>query len=338
MKNLVGFIGIGQCGGNITSLFQKDNFNTYYINTSLEDLATLKTYDYYHISKAMGSNHDRQKALEYIKDHYQKIIDIIIDHFKDQEIVYLVFSTGGGTGSGISPLLLDMLTAHCSDKVFGAVCVLPDLNESVNIQVNSYNCMTQLSHIKKLGSVFVLDNMKNNKESVNREFYNAFRSVINLYKHVSTRGNIDISEIKEVLSVRGVAVIAQTKSNGYTGLIKTLEDSCFAYQKDKKIVYAAISIKDDINIDGIFDYIGRPYDVFTNYNDNQSVACFSGMSFPRDRIQTIKTIVDNQREEVQSAIENARNSSIKNELQWNIRVNEKECDSVSFSDIFKKYQ
>ena len=338
MKNLIGFVGVGQCGGNITYLFQSTNYKTFYVNTSKEDLNTLQTDNFYHIAEAQGSNHNRMKALDYVKIHYKNILDAIQSKFVTQKIIYLVFSTGGGTGSGISPLLLDMLATHCEDKVFGAVCILPDLNESISIQVNAYNCMTQLSNIKKLASVFVLDNSKYNKDVVNQNFYNAFESVISLPKHVSTKGNIDVSEIKEMLSVRGISVVATSKNNDYTSIIKSLDQSCFAYQKDKKVVYATLSQKDDIDTKCLFDVIGTPYDVFMNYNDTQYVVCFSGMSFPKDRIATIKNIIDIQKGEITSAIENAKNNSIKNELDWNVSVNVCSTGELNLQEVFKKYQ
>lgn len=336
MKELFGFIGIGQCGGNIVSLFEESGYKTFYINTSLEDLSTLKTDSYYHITEANGSNHDRSKALCYIKSHYQNIIDEIKLRFEKQEIIYLVFSAGGGTGSGISPLLLDMLLSY-KDKTFGAVIVLPGMNELVNVQINAYNCMVQLSNIKEIGSVFVLDNMKNNRETINNEFYKSFNSVINLPKYINKKGNIDIAEVKELLSIRGISVISTSNSSDSTSIIKSLEQSCFSYQKDKNLIYAALSFKDEINLGSLIDYIGKPYDMFINYNIEQTVCCLSGMSFPKDRIEVIKNIIDNQRNEIASAIENSKNNSIDNKLEWDVQLKKINNKQVDFGQIFSKY-
>ena len=339
MKKSIGFVGIGQCGGNITSLFEEGGYKTFYINTSLEDLSTLSlsNENYYYIQEANGSNHNRSKAINYIKDHYENIINQIRDQFKEQDIVYLVFSAGGGTGSGISPLLLDMLSTNYKDKVFGAICALPDINEALNVQVNAYNCMVQISNINKLGSVFVLDNSKNsNKELVNTEFYKCFDSVINIPKNTSKKGNIDIAEIKEVLSVRGLATISKFSSDT-TSIVKSLEQGCFAYQKDKNVVYMALSLNGDIDMSSLINHIGNPYDVFINYNTDQNICCLSGMSFPKDRINTIKAIIENQKEEIESTIENSKNNSIKNELSWDIQLKNNN-KSLEFNQIFSKYQ
>ena len=336
MKSSIGFVGIGQCGGNIVEQFEGE-YNAFYINTSLEDLQTLKSNNYYHIKEANGSNHNRNKAINYMKNHYKDIVENILNKFNENEIIYLVFSTGGGTGSGISPLLLELLSSNCKNKVFGAVCVLPDINEPVNVQTNAYNCMIQLSKIKSIGSVFVLDNSKNNKEAVNKEFYTAFNNVINLPNYTSKKGNIDTAEVKEMLSMRGIANISVFENNDVSNIIKSLKRNCFSYQDNKKLVYMALSLKEDVDIDSLNRYVGIPYDIFTNYNTVKNTLFLSGMSFPADRIKVIKGIIDNQKKEMESIIDNSKNNHIKNELEWDVQL-KNNSKPLDFSEIFQKYQ
>jgi len=337
MKDKIGFIGIGQCGGNIVSLFQKNNYKTFYINTSLEDIQTLNVDNYYHIQEANGCNHNRQKAINYIKSHYQNITQKIEEAFPNQEIIYLAFSKGGGTGSGISPLLLDLLTSKYKDKTFGAIAVLPDTTESVNIQLNSYNCMSQLSNIKNIGSVFILDNSKKEKQKVNIEFFKLFNDVANIPKYTSRKGNIDTSEIKELLSIRGICTIITTENNDVSSIVKSLDQSCLVYEKDKQLIYLAISSKNGVDINGLTNYFGKPYDTFLNYNDKQNIICMSGMSFPKQRIETIKSIIESQKEEIFKMVESSKNNSIKNEIKWDISLKEDVPINQNFDEIFSKY-
>ena len=59
----IGFIGVGQAGGNIVQLFERKGYPVMYINTSQEDLNTLKDSKYvYHITNGEGANKDRDKA------------------------------------------------------------------------------------------------------------------------------------------------------------------------------------------------------------------------------------------------------------------------------------
>ena len=53
----IGFIGVGQAGGNIVQLFEQEGYPAMYINTSQEDLNTLKDSKYvYHITNGEGAN------------------------------------------------------------------------------------------------------------------------------------------------------------------------------------------------------------------------------------------------------------------------------------------
>ena len=63
MKNEIGFVCIGQAGGNIGNLFDELGFNVLYINTSQEDLDTLKGAKHvYHIPGGEGCSKNRDKA------------------------------------------------------------------------------------------------------------------------------------------------------------------------------------------------------------------------------------------------------------------------------------
>ena len=42
MKEQMGILGVGQCGGNIVSLFEQKGYECAYVNTSMEDLNSLK--------------------------------------------------------------------------------------------------------------------------------------------------------------------------------------------------------------------------------------------------------------------------------------------------------
>lgn len=48
MKNKIGFIAVGQAGGNIGQQFEKRGYPVLYINTSQEDLDTLKNSKLYY--------------------------------------------------------------------------------------------------------------------------------------------------------------------------------------------------------------------------------------------------------------------------------------------------
>ena len=104
MKKKIAFIAIGQAGGNIGQLFEERGFSVLYLNTSEEDLSTLKKAKYkYHITGGEGCNKDRKKAKQLIIDDYDQIA-AEMDAKLDAEIVFIIFASGGGTGSGAGPM------------------------------------------------------------------------------------------------------------------------------------------------------------------------------------------------------------------------------------------
>lgn len=118
LKNDILFVGVGQCGGNITQELEKLNFNSYYVNSSLEDLDTIDTdiSNKYHIPKTKGMAKDRQYALEVLgsNDNLPNITNKIYENFSNCRIVYFVLSLGGGTGGTMGGILAhDYAGATC---------------------------------------------------------------------------------------------------------------------------------------------------------------------------------------------------------------------------------
>lgn len=339
MKNKIGFIGIGQGGGNIAQLLDKSGYKTFVINTSKEDLDTLNIKEKHLIPNSEGCNHNRSKAIEYTKKHYKELLEKILNIFIRHEIIYLVFSSGGGTGSGIGVILAELMAKKMKNKTIGVVCILPSNKEMPKIQVNAYQCFTELSQIKELGGVFILDNNKDDKLSINKRFVELFNDLVNINRHISVKGNIDNAEIKELLRVRGCIVVSKTDSIGK--IVRSLDNSIFPeIEKDKNIVYLAMSLIDEVNIEDITKELGIPYDMYINYNNNgQNIIVASGLSFFSSRLDSIKEIINQNKSIVDTSIKNALGNTLENGLDWEINLcNKQELDTeIDFEEIFKKY-
>lgn len=109
IRSDVGFVCIGQAAGNIGLLFEEKGYNVLYINTSSEDLALLKNAKHvYHVPNGEGCAKDRDKAKYHLANDIDHLLDLI-ETKVPQKNVFVVFASGGGTGSGISPYLLNIL-------------------------------------------------------------------------------------------------------------------------------------------------------------------------------------------------------------------------------------
>lgn len=338
MRGRVGFIGLGQAGGNITDLLFKKGYKSVVINTSREDLEVLSVEDKYLIPGAEGCCHDRGMSVEYAKDYYTEIIEKIGGVMSEVDIIFTVFSAGGGTGSGLGVLITDILSQVYRDKVIGAVCILPSLKEPVNIQVNAFKCFTELSRLEHIGGVFILDNDKDDKFNINIRFVDLIDKLMNITEYISKEGNIDKSEVKEVLSVRGCIVMAKAENPGK--LIKSLDSSIFPnFKKGMTVVYMLSSLNNDIEVADLtvgLDIV--PVDIFVNYNDtSDSLLVLSGLEFFQDRLDKIKDVIEKSKKHAEKAVSNSINSSLKDTLNWGIKMKKFEDKKVDFESIFDKY-
>jgi cell division GTPase FtsZ len=346
VKDKVGFICIGQAGGNIGQLFEQRGYNCLFLNTSTEDLKTLNTKYRFHIPEGEGCNHSREKAVELTKKHYHKIIDEVLDKLFYQDLIYLIFSTGGGTGSGVSPILLEMLNSSFPQKYFGCITILPALDETIKAHINSYQCYQEISNIERLATVFTLDNDKLDKFIINKTMVDYFDTFINITNHVNIKGNIDKAEIWEQLTTRGNAVISiidKSSNNLTASIIKSWENTIFTnIEQDKNLVYMGLSVTDEINQEELNRYIGTPYDVFKNYNDQKTVTMLSGLSFPVTRLSKTLDIINNSKDKVKKNIINSRTSNIPDSINFldEIETRTKTSDRILMSnleDILAKY-
>lgn len=351
MKGKIGFIAIGQAGGNIGKLFEEKGFTVLYINTSQEDLYTLKDAKYtYHIAGGEGCNKDRNKAKKLVADDFENISGQIYEKL-DVSMIFCIFASGGGTGSGCGPMLIDLLLADRatgrSIESVGAITVLPGENESPKAHINSYECFAELTEIQDIASVMILDNATaGDKLSLNRRFVKCFYDFLKIPQwHKSERGNIDRSEIEETLKAKGMTVITEIQARDSTtaAVLDSFKKSIFApIEPDRVIKYITISIAGSVDVDAMRKEIGVPLDVFTTYNDRATICCLSGLNYPKTRLEGIyKKAVEHQ-DLILKNLQATSSSGMKRDVNFLIPAKEQmtakaAVDKPSRRDLMKKY-
>lgn len=288
MREQFGILGLGQCGSNIANLFEGKGYNSLYINTSQEDLNSFKGTHKLHIKDAEGAAKDRRRVLQLATETFPEIIQQI-DSIITQKYILVIFSSSGGTGSGLSTPILKYLSQ--TGKVCIPVVVIPDGEvESAKANENAYNSLAELVSIQGLGATFLLDNSKCDKFIINNKFVNEFDSFINL-KNSSMYGNIDIAERKQVLSCHGVAMIGKTSKTKSTSadIIHALYNGVFADMEQKSAMYLAISTSNkSLDIKSITSEFTSLYDQFIGYSEATSLIIVSGLQWPLKRIERFK--------------------------------------------------
>ena len=288
MREQFGIIGLGACGSNIANLFESKDYTTVYVNTSKEDLNSIKGTHKIHISGAEGAAKDRKRVLQLATETFPDIIQKI-ENIITQKYILVLFSSSGGTGSGLSIPILRYLAQI--GKVCIPVVVLPDENrESAKACENAYNACAELMSVHGLGATFLLDNSKCDKFVINSRFVNEFDAFINL-KNSSMYGNIDMAERKQILSCPGITVVGKLSKARSTApeIIQSLHNGIYAEIASKTAMYLGISTSNrSLDINSITKEFNGIYDVFSGISDATTITIVSGLQWPMKRIERFK--------------------------------------------------
>ena len=300
MREQFGVLALGQCGGNIGVEFENLGYTTVFVNTSKEDLATIKGTHKIHIPGADGVAKDRKRVLQLASEHIGDIVEKITT-LLPQKYIICTFSASGGTGSGLSVPLMAYLAQ------IGRVCipamVLPnDEIESAKASENSYNACVEVMNIKNLGSTFLLDNARHDKFAINGRFAKELDAFINL-KNDSIYGVIDPAERKQMLSCSGISVLARLSKTRSTAsdILDALYNGIYAEITSKTAMYLALSTSNrSLDITNITREFQGIYDNYLGISDATSVAMISGLQFPAKILdkfknkfeETVKTMND----------------------------------------------
>lgn len=350
MRKKIGFVAVGQAGGNIGKLFEAKGFSVLYLNTSREDLDTLKGVKYmYHITGGEGCNKDRNKAKKLVIDDFENISREIYEKL-DVPMIYVIFSSGGGTGSGCGPMLIDLLLddiacGTSTVEAVGAVTVIPGENESIKAQINCYECFEELTGIENIASTLIVDNSKGDKLLLNRSLVNAFYNFVEIpARDNDERGNIDRAEIEETLKAKGMLIVTKlpAKESSTAAVLDSFKNSIYApIEPDRVIKYIAITVAGDVDVDAMSKEIGIPVDVFQTYNDNCTVCCLSGLNYPKSRLEAVYRRATEHQEQILKNLQATSENDMKKGVNFLSTAGKQSVEQPkskpSRRDLMKKY-
>lgn len=289
MKNSIGFLGIGQAGSNIALGFERLGYNVAYLNTSKEDLDSLKYAKHkIHIPGGEGASKNRNAVLKLAAESIDDILNNITD-ILTQEYIMIIFSTGGGTGSGLSPAIASYLVSIQRKVIMAAI--LPSETESPRTCENAYNTCVDINGLQGVGATFLLDNSNvDDKFVLNDIFVKDIDSLLNL-NNCSKYGNIDKSEVKTMLSTYGLAVITrQSKAKSTASfIIDGLQHNIYTRIEEKAPILIGISTTNrSLNMEDIYLEVGHPYDDFRGISSTNTLCIACGYTLPLKRLEVLK--------------------------------------------------
>lgn len=301
IKDKVAFLGLGACGSNIALLFQQKQYTVAYINGSTQDNKALSgARNILRLKGFEGCGGDRAVAEYAIANNLELIEEI--KKIKE-EIIYLVFSTAGSTGSGLAPILCDVIEELNETEGFGktvcCIAVLPRRDEALQKHINSYQCIKELSEKENIGSCILVDNNKmESLEKINQMLVNQLDYFFKDESY-SVKGNVDVSEKLKMIKQPGamvLSVVCSGKAGKTVEYLKALlTENVFApVEPDAIVEYIAVinSLEQPINVDMIIKATGIPQNVFVGYGSKKTISIVAGLSFPFTYLSEIREQVE----------------------------------------------
>ena len=336
----IAVLGIGNAGGQVANVACSRGFNTFCINSSEKDLDIInENIPVFLLGNSEGAGKDRRIAKGFVKQYYKDLLktDDFNDFITNIDVIFIVSSTGGGTGSGMSVIIADILSKVYVNKIFINVGILPTLTDSIGAQRNT---LEYLKEINNLGKGYMLyDNNKYKHltpaaymSGINNEIVDALCYLRGDYSYKTKFGMIDDADMFKLLTVPGMINISYFENF----LEKDLDDKVMidtfipkimktngTCQIDKDRIIKRMGVIVNLNEDlsryyssGMEDFksnVGEPLEVFEHYyiKDDESLPnrlgiILSGLSMPDDRIQIIVQRI----KEVEDALNKRKESSI----------------------------
>ena len=324
-KKKILFIGVGAAGNKIVNEFLKidSRYRGLFVNTTSKDLEKLEKANLdsnvFLIPNADGTGKNRDKAKDYVKDDLYSLMDVL-NTYKQQNTVYVVFSMGGGTGSGISPLIPAIFAQRFPDKTINMIGVKPSLRSSKKVLNNSLECWNDLMKMKKLVNSFMfVDNDKNNnEEEINKAAVKEFDDLLNV-SVASSVNVIDSADLNTILSAKGSTHFYQLDDEYAddieTALNKAVKKSMFIEPESRKRIrceYLGVSLHSSkFKVEDVEDNFRVREDSFYGNNDKYNFVIMSGCSMPFEMVELIEEELKERKTKNQDKEEDEKDLMIK---------------------------
>lgn len=368
-----GIIGLGNCGGQITAKAAKElDVNGIVLNTSDQDLEKVKdagdNVHVFHLGDKQGAGQNRMEAKVALKEAIQVVVEDedFKKFIKELEVIYIVSSTGGGTGSGIAPIMYDLVNSMSTATCI-LIGVLPTLEEDRGIQVNSlnylneiYNCLEDVRYMIYDNNNFTNLSSVNMMQKINQCVVNDIQILSGYFNTATEYTSMDNRDMLKVISSPGGIIVASVRDISEKDLdtlsieeriIEDLKTNAHCeFDRDGIVQYTGIIVRLserinetlNMNIPAIRGFIGEPKGtgfkhIYINTDQslpNDAFFIASGMSPINDRIVKINERVA---ELDAKSTERSKATALESSVLGEGSLEEKKTGNTDISYIFERF-
>lgn len=387
MEKKIAIIGVGNCGSQVANLAEKkygELFDTVYINSSESDLSMVSTetglkFKIGNKDEVEGSGKNRLKMKEYLMEAINDILsnETFQECICEKKYCFVVSSAAGGTGSGATPALLEILRQMFPDTNFILIGVLPQISASLMEQGNALEFLNELYDTLGEDTTYMIyDNEMTSDfpptkalEIVNENIVEDIRILSGVDNYPTPYESIDEADMESIITTPGRLLVVRVNKGLIEKdmednvlddiIIKTIKKSAHAEtDRNKKVVrWGIITYFTDAcnklytpDLEKVREFIGTPVERFNHNAINDKSENFnflymiaSGLSPINDRVKKITDRI----EELKNALANDESNRyiLSGEgASYNVMEERKKADkrakqatTVDPSEIMKKF-
>lgn len=323
-----GFIGFGQAGGSFVQQAKTFGYPVLAVNTATIDLETLHALspdEKVHIPGYEGAGKDREVGEEAFVNHREMIIRRMDELFRECQVLFPVFSLGGGTGSGMVNVAMEALTSLFDTKVICPILFFPSPSESPRHHMNALEAFSSFSRHEGMGTSFLFDNhkihqlrstssLKDKFEQHHNDFLGLLHRLNEKTDHPSLVSSIDKMDLLTVLAERGAGILADSTHTEE----QLLDAAKLKEQLVSSWLYTAVcdgdlhsfsraltcldvpeNLTHDLVFDATLQSIGTPLELFTGIyesDDIRSIHLVTGLSYPVSVVKELEASIRKKEE------------------------------------------
>jgi hypothetical protein len=214
MRIPAGVIGVGAGGGNIAHLMSSYGYLTAAFNTAEADMADLRVGAKVTMKNVNGSGKDRAFAATEFKRSFKSFFEHdMIKEILDNDLIFIVGTGGGGTGTVISVMIAGYLKNEYPEKTIFAIGILGSIKEDLISQKNMKEFISDLENKTNCPYMLFDNNRVKNKfgddvyDTVNQDVVNSIRILSKEYFLENSRSNIDGRDYARLTSYTGLTSV-----------------------------------------------------------------------------------------------------------------------------------